>query len=192
MNSNIYYRKKHSYKNRPYYCPINNMWFYPYMYMNPYTSYMLNPFMTPYTDPYMNAYYGNMCSYKDKAQCRATRAYGADNYGFTKENIYPKRYQKEVYVGEENKKRFYEEDSLDDMVIFNEDDKNEHIKKEKKLDRAQEKIYDSDLESAFIEKKEIQLEKINKEAEAGESKEKEPYRGIKINMRKVPLKEITD
>ncbi len=67
-----------------------------------------------------------------------------------------------------------------------------NILKRKKLDKAQEKIYDSDLQSAFAEKKEIQLEKINKEAEVDESKEKEPYRGIKINMRKVPLKEITD
>ncbi|MCW6070423.1 hypothetical protein FDG42_01610 [Clostridium botulinum] len=192
MNSNIYYRKKHSYKNRPYYCPINNMWFYPYMYMNPYISHMTNPFMASYMEPYMNAYYGNVCSYKDRAQCGAARAYGEDNYGFTKRNIYPKQYEKEVYRGEENKKRFYEEDSLDDIVIFNEGDNNEHIEKEKKLDKAQEKIYDSDLESAFIEKREIQLEKINKEAEVDESKEKEPYRGIKINMRKVPLKEITD
>ncbi|MCS4517101.1 hypothetical protein JTS93_17340 [Clostridium botulinum] len=38
------------------------------------------------------------------------------------------------------------------MVIFNEDDKM-NILKRKKLDRAQEKIYDSDLESAFTEKR---------------------------------------
>ena len=88
MNSNIYDRKKHSYKNRPYYCPINNMWFYPYMYMNPYTSYMVNPFMTQYMDPYINSHmtnpscYGNMCSCNERSQCEASGAYVENNYNF--------------------------------------------------------------------------------------------------------------
>ncbi|MBE6056931.1 hypothetical protein FDB88_10885 [Clostridium sporogenes] len=191
MNSNIYDRKKHSYKNRPYYCPINNMWFYPYMYMNPYTSYMVNPFMTPYMDPYMNAYmtpsyYGNMCSCNDKAQCEATRAYDENNYNFTKEDIYANQYE------EEKKKIYYEEDSLDDIVIFNEKDRNEHNEKEEKLDKAQQNTFDSDSKSTFTEKKDIQLEEVDKGEEIDESKEKESYRSVKINMRKVPLKEITD
>lgn len=191
MNSNIYDRKKHSYKNRPYYCPINNMWFYPYMYMNPYTSYMVNPFMTPYMDPYMNAYmtpsyYRNICSCNDRAQCEATRVYDENNYNFTKEDIYANQYE------EEKKKIYYEEDSLDDIVIFNEKDRNEHSEKEEKLDKVQQNTFDSDLKSTFTEKKDIQLEEVNKGEEIDESKEKESYRSVKINMRKVPLKEITD
>ena len=42
------------------------------------------------------------------------------------------------------------------------------------------------------EKKDIQLEEVGKREEIDESKEKESYRSVKINMKKVPLKEITD
>ncbi len=66
------------------------------------------------------------------------------------------------------------------------------MKKEEKLDKAQQNTFDSDLKSTFTEKKDIQLEEVDKGEEIDESKEKESYRSVKINMRKVPLKEITD
>lgn len=189
MNSNIYDRKKHSYKNRPYYCPINSTWIYPYMYMNPYTGgYMINPYMNPYMDPYMSScmtpsYHGNMCSCNDRAQCEATRAYNENTYNFTKENIYRNQYE------EENDKKYWEEDSVEDILTFNENAKNkdEHIEKEERLDKVKEDISDSNLHSNFTEKQGMQLKE-----EIDKSKEKELYRAIKINMRKVPLKEITD
>ncbi|WP_251860465.1 hypothetical protein [Clostridium sp. Marseille-Q2269] len=189
MNSNIYDRKKQSYKNRPYYCPINNMWFNPYMYMNPYTSYMINPFMSQYMDPYMMyPQYGNMCSCNKRPQCEATRAYDENDYNFEEEDIHPDQYE-EDYIAQENKQRSYEEDSLDDIVTFDDNDKNERSEKEENPYNMEQQIQDSDLKSGFKKKKGIQMEEANKFDKA---KEKEFYRGIKINMRKVPIKEITD
>ncbi|EJO5346002.1 hypothetical protein NRP93_000034 [Clostridium botulinum] len=198
MNSNIYDRKKHSYKNRPYYCPINNMWLYPYMYMNPYTSYMVNPFMTPYMDPYMTpymymtpSYHEDMCSCNYRSDCEATRVYDED-YDFTNEDMYENEYE-ETYREKQKNKRYDMEDYLeDDIVVFNENEKNEHINKEEDLEKQQEKIYEDDLQGTTIGKKDIQLEEVNKSEKIHESKEKELYRSLRMNMRKVPLKEIID
>ncbi len=103
----------------------------------------------------MPPYHGNMCSCNDRGQCEATRAYNKNTYNFTKEDVYRNEY-------EEDNKKYYEEDSVDDILTFNENEKNKDEHKEERLEKVEEDIFDQNLHSKFTEKQGMQLKRRNR------------------------------